>query len=152
MKDDATCHSLLTGSVCQVVEVDVLAVSVDPGRDDPKPVEAGARRTMPLPQVQYGRFLVQRDDNPAPSGGCRRGIVESPVVGPAVGEDLGSVITLASSLPILAGTVKGIEEKAVAAGTLHGHAKEVLGGSGGLGLADLDTSSGMKEPDQRGTV
>ena len=129
MKDDATCHSLLTGSVCQVVEVDVLAVSVDPGRDDPKPVEAGARRTMPLPQVQYGRFLVQRDDNPAPSGGCRRGIVESPVVGPAVGEDLGSVITLASSLPILAGTVKGIEEKAVAAGTLHGDAKEILGSS-----------------------
>ena len=62
---------LLAASVGQVVEVDRLAVPVDPGRDDPEAVEAGAGLPRALAQVEADGLPVQRQGDPAPAAGRR---------------------------------------------------------------------------------
>lgn len=89
----------MTRGIGQVVEVDRLAVAVDPGCDEAESVELGRGPAVTRLKVHMGRCAVERDRD-APRPVAARGIVlESPAVRLPVGQDPGTVDPVGVSLP-----------------------------------------------------
>src|SRR5262249_22121185 len=88
-------HSLLAG-VHQIIKVNPLAVTVDPGRYQAKPVEPPPGLLVALPQFQFHRLAVQRHGHPtAPVGG----VLQRPVMRLAVRIDARPLVSRGVALP-----------------------------------------------------
>src|SRR5262249_2567994 len=115
---------LLLAGVGQVVEVDALAVAVDPCRDEPEAVEAGAGGPVAGAEVQADGLRPQRHRDPAaPRRGSGR-VVQGPGVGRPAGEDPRPGVAAGTPLPRPADAIKGVEKESFAAGPLDGHAQK----------------------------
>src|SRR5262249_21540659 len=130
----ACAASVLLVCVGQVVEVEGLAVAVDPGRDDAEAVESGAARLEALSQVEGDRTAVQCEDNPTPATGAGGVISQRPVVGGAVGVDVGCP-GRSMPVPTALDPIGGGEQKPLSAGAVRGDAKEGVGQAIVLGRA-----------------
>ena len=71
-----TSLSLLLAGVAQVVEIDVLAVAVNPRRDEAESVKRGARRLVAWGQVQAHGVAIKRYRDPPVAAGARRVIID----------------------------------------------------------------------------
>src|SRR5688572_23943732 len=78
---------LLPECVCQVVEVDVLRVAVDPGGDNTEPVER-ALVTWKLSNLNGAAQFSERCTQRAWLATSRRRVFERPVVRFAIGQDV----------------------------------------------------------------
>src|SRR5205085_216679 len=79
---------LLLAGIGQIIEVNGLAVAIDPGRDQAEAVEMGTCRLMAFGQVQTrGLFVEGNGDLPLAAGPGGR-ILQRPVMGRAVRIDM----------------------------------------------------------------
>src|SRR3954453_12532557 len=95
---DHSTHSLLLPGVGEIVEVNLLAVPVDPGRDEAKAVEPGSFGPVALLEIHAEAMAVKahRDLSAATRGGWR--VLQRPGVRFPIRVDVRELLALAVAL------------------------------------------------------
>src|SRR5262245_23657580 len=116
-------RNLLLRRVRQVVEVNLLPVAVDPGRDEAEAVEARPGGFVARLQIECDGRVVELDDDPSAAVRAGRVIRKAPVVVPAVRKDMRTVVAPRVCFTAFR-AVGRVEEKALAARPLDRHAEK----------------------------
>src|SRR2546425_252019 len=104
----------LRARVGQIVEVDLLAIAIDPGGDEAEPVEMRACRLVTLAQREPHYLLVERDGDFTPTSGGGGRIFQGPVVRLPVRIDT-RLVGRSMAAAVAVHPIRGTEEETFAA-------------------------------------
>src|SRR5262245_22824540 len=142
---------LLPG-VTQIIEINVLAVAINPRRDKSKPVKLRTCVLVAGCQAYAHTLTIQRHDDFSVAP-VRGGVVlESPIVHCAVGVNARWVRANAGTCAVIMIAIDGVEEEAFARRPFDGQSQKILGGGKLLRSIDPQTMRRVIETEESRAV
>src|SRR5207247_833065 len=99
-----------TAGVTEVVKIDVLAIAIDPWRDEAKPIELRARHFVAWSQIDAQSLAIEGHGDPAITAGHRI-VLKGPVMRCAIRVNVRRIRTHAAAHPVPAISIDGIKIK-----------------------------------------